>query len=92
MGLKQLPPVAYMKKMFKLLSHHYPMRLGHVLFTNVGPSVMLCWKVVSPLLQARTKAKMHLIPSTWVYITKYFSKIFRILFRRFSTKYSAGPI
>lgn len=66
MGLKQLPPVAYMKKMFKLLSHHYPMRLGHVLFTNVGPSVMLCWKVVSPLLQARTKAKMHLIPSTWV--------------------------
>ncbi|CAM9712566.1 unnamed protein product [Ectocarpus sp. 13 AM-2016] len=64
MGLKQLPPVTYMKKMFKLLSHHYPMRLGHVLFTNVGPSVMLCWKVVSPLLQARTKAKMHLIPST----------------------------
>lgn len=68
MGLKQLPPVAYMKKMFKLLSHHYPMRLGHVLFTNVGPSVMLCWRVVSPLLQARTKAKMHLIPSTWVQI------------------------
>ncbi|CAN0191654.1 unnamed protein product [Pylaiella littoralis] len=64
MGLKQLPPVAYMKKMFKLLSHHYPMRLGHVLFTNVGPSVMLCWRVVSPLLQARTKAKMHFIPST----------------------------
>lgn len=66
MGLKQMPPVAHVKKMFKLLSHHYPMRLGHVLFTNVGPSVMLCWKVVSPLLQARTKAKMHLIPSTWV--------------------------
>eukprot|EP00903_Cladosiphon_okamuranus_P010915 g10310.t1 len=64
MGLKQLPPVAYMKKMFELLGHHYPMRLGHVLFTNVSPSVMLCWKVVSPLLQARTKAKMHLIPST----------------------------
>ncbi|CAM9891454.1 unnamed protein product [Scytosiphon promiscuus] len=64
MGLKQMPPLAHVKKMFKLLSHHYPMRLGHVLFTNVSPSVMLCWKVVSPLLQARTKAKMHLIPST----------------------------
>ncbi|CAM9153266.1 unnamed protein product, partial [Hapterophycus canaliculatus] len=72
MGLKQMPPVAHVKRMFKLLSHHYPMRLGHVLFTNVSPSVMLCWKVVSPLLQARTKAKMHLIPSTWLAQTEKF--------------------
>lgn len=64
MGLSHMPPLAYIKAMFKMLSHHYPMRLGNVLFTNVGPSVMLCWRVVSPLLQKRTTDKMLLIPST----------------------------
>lgn len=66
MGLSHLPPIAYIKTIFKMLSRQYPMRLGNVLFTNVGPSVMLCWTVVSPLLQSRTKDKMLFIPSTWV--------------------------
>lgn len=64
MGLSHMPPLAYTKRMFKMLSHHYPMRLGNVIFTNVGPSVMLCWRVVSPLLQARTKDKMLFVPSS----------------------------
>lgn len=62
MGLANLPSISYIKEIFRMLGHHYPMRLGDVLFFNVGPSVMLCWRMVSPLLPQRTKDKMIFVP------------------------------
>ncbi|CAM9769193.1 unnamed protein product, partial [Sphacelaria rigidula] len=63
-GLGHLPPLPYTKKIFKMLGSHYPMRLGHVLFVNAGPGMMLCWRVLAPLLQKRTKKKMRFVPSS----------------------------
>ncbi|CAM9191515.1 unnamed protein product [Discosporangium mesarthrocarpum] len=62
MGLHNLPPLSYIKCMFSLLMNHYPMRIGVVLFANTGHSVMLCWRLLSPLIHARTKKKMRFIP------------------------------
>ncbi|CAM9677531.1 unnamed protein product, partial [Choristocarpus tenellus] len=63
LGLHKLPPIKYIKLIFTLLTQHYPMRLGAVLFANAGHGMMLCWKFLSPLVSLRTKKKMRFIPT-----------------------------
>ncbi|CAM9360934.1 unnamed protein product [Phaeothamnion confervicola] len=63
-GLGRLPPVGFLKKAFQLLMAHYPMRIGHIVMANAGPSVQLVWHVVAPLVTERTKRKMFFLHPT----------------------------
>eukprot|EP00953_Heterococcus_sp_UTEX-ZZ885_P001906 1538-Heterococcus_DN1.PRE.1 len=57
-GLRNLPPLGFFKSIWGSLSRHYPMRLGHIVMCNVSSSASVCWRVVAPIIPARTKDKV----------------------------------
>lgn len=60
--LSSVPPTAYVKHALSLLQKHYAMRLGYVLMVNAPAAMHFFWKLVSPLLDERTKRKIDFVP------------------------------
>jgi len=57
-GMKLLPPLSHVIKIFKLLKAHYPSRLGKILVVNAGVAVSGIWNVARGVLPERTTRKI----------------------------------
>ncbi|CAM9343866.1 unnamed protein product [Chrysoparadoxa australica] len=59
--LSMIPPFEFIRKAVDMIQTHFPMRLGWVRLVNAGVAMTLSWKLISPLLQERTRAKIDFI-------------------------------
>ncbi|CAM9440249.1 unnamed protein product [Discosporangium mesarthrocarpum] len=61
-GPSTMPPVAMIKEALRTLQQHYPMRLGYVRIVNAGGPINFIWKLISSVLDERTKRKISFVP------------------------------
>eukprot|EP00752_Nemacystus_decipiens_P005199 g4718.t1 len=57
-GPSKTPPLPMLKTAFITMQRHYPMRLGYVQIVNAGGPIVLVWKIISAVLEERTKEKI----------------------------------
>ncbi|CAN0417254.1 unnamed protein product [Pylaiella littoralis] len=57
-GPSKTPPLPMLKTAFVTMQRHYPMRLGYVVIVNAGGPIVFLWKVISAVLEDRTKDKI----------------------------------
>jgi len=62
-SLSNMPPVKIIKQAFTLLHHHYPTRVGFIVFLYTGSAFQLLWKVLAPLVSPMTRNKIFFLPS-----------------------------
>lgn len=51
------------KRAFRMMKDHFPDRLSHIFFTNLGGPAQLFLKLVTPFIEDSVKEKMHVIPN-----------------------------
>ncbi|CAM9904510.1 unnamed protein product [Ectocarpus fasciculatus] len=57
-GPSKTPPLPMLKTAFITMQRHYPMRLGYVVIVNAGGPITFVWKLISTVLEERTKEKI----------------------------------
>lgn len=62
-SLSNIPPVNIIKQTFTLLHHHYPTRVGFIVFLYTGSAFQLLWKVLTPLVSPMTRNKILFVPA-----------------------------
>ena len=62
-SLSNMPPVKIIKQTFTLLHHHYPTRVGFIVFLYTGSAFQLLWKVLAPLVSPMTRNKILFVPA-----------------------------
>ncbi|KAJ3117034.1 hypothetical protein HDU96_008078 [Phlyctochytrium bullatum] len=58
-GMMNCPSVAATRKVYQILSDHYPERLGTAFFVNPSWYFWVFFRIVSPFMDPETKAKIH---------------------------------
>lgn len=58
-----MPPINIIKQAFTLLHHHYPTRVGFIVFLYTGSAFQLLWKVLTPLVSPMTRNKISFVPA-----------------------------
>ncbi|CAM9991410.1 unnamed protein product [Scytosiphon promiscuus] len=60
-GPSKTPPLPMLKTAFITMQRHYPMRLGYVMIANAGGPIVFVWKIISAVLDERTKDKISFL-------------------------------
>ncbi|CAM9643337.1 unnamed protein product [Ectocarpus sp. 13 AM-2016] len=60
-GPSKTPPLPMLKTAFITMQRHYPMRLGYVVIVNAGGPITFVWKLISTVLEERTKDKIAFV-------------------------------
>ncbi|CAM9456580.1 unnamed protein product [Hapterophycus canaliculatus] len=60
-GPSKTPPLPMLKTAFITMQRHYPMRLGYVMIANAGGPIVFVWKLISAVLDERTKDKIFFV-------------------------------
>mmetsp|Transcript_2331 Transcript_2331/g.4823 ORF Transcript_2331/g.4823 Transcript_2331/m.4823 type:complete len:183 (-) Transcript_2331:131-679(-) len=56
---KSSPPMSVTKETAKMLTHHYPERLGDLFIINAPGIFRFFWKLMQPFVDERTRKKIH---------------------------------
>ena len=62
-SLQNMPPVNLIKQVFQLLHHHYPTRVGFIMFLHTGSAFQFLWKMLNPFVSPMTRNKILFVGS-----------------------------